>query len=204
MIRTIDATEYSERTSGVPYYDSRWIYHRRVSEIADILISQHKLTSALELGPYQLPLIVGSDVMDIVDHSLPIHGARFIQHDASKIPWPVDHLYDLFLGLQVLEHLDADQNGARLRSLVGIQRKAFEEICRISRFAIVSLPIDWKMDDPNDCHHMISNEQALSWFLPRVPNRIEIGNDGTRKRLIYIFEEIDSMSVTCPRLLNHS
>jgi hypothetical protein len=46
------------------------------------------------------------------------------------------------------------------------------------------------MDDPRNCHHMISNERALSWFLPWRPTRVEVGNPGSRTRLIYVFEDL--------------
>ena len=82
-------------------------------------------------------------------------------------PWPVDDkAYDLFMALQVFEHL-TDR-----------QREAFLEVRRIARHAIISLPIDWVMDDPRNCHHQISNERVLSWFAPIVPTRIVQGTGG--------------------------
>jgi hypothetical protein len=48
------------------------------------------------------------------------------------------------------------------------------------------------MDDPRNCHHMISNEQALSWFRPWRPTRIEVGNPGPRTRLVYVFEDLSA------------
>ena len=79
---------------------------------------------------------------------------------------------------QVFEHL-----GDR-------QAEAFLEVCRVARHAIISLPIDWEMDDPTNIHHQISNEKALSWFAPVVPTRVELGNPGPRKRLVYVFENL--------------
>ena len=192
MIRLIDADEYLQRTEELPYYRSRWSYLSKVSEIAADLISRYELRSALELGPYKVPMVLGADVMDVAKWEVPGDTPHVILHDASKIPWPIQVKYDLFLALQVLEHLDADQDGVRIRNLAGIQREAFKEITRISRYAIISLPIDWSMDNLNDCHHMISHNQALSWFEPRIPDQVVIVNDTTRKRVIYVFEELKS------------
>jgi hypothetical protein len=94
--------------------------------------------------------------------------------------------------MQVFEHLGTRQN------------EAFLEVCRIARHAIISLPIDWQMLDPTNCHHQISHEKALSWFRPVVPTRIHRGNPGPRKRLIYVFENLPShpgAGTADPRLL---
>jgi hypothetical protein len=48
------------------------------------------------------------------------------------------------------------------------------------------------MDDPTNIHHQLSHETALSWFAPVVPTRVEIGNPGRRKRLIYVFENLQA------------
>ena len=86
----------------------------------------------------------------------------------DPVPWPVDDkAYDLFMALQVFEHL-TDR-----------QREAFLEVRRIARHAIISLPIDWVMDDPRNCHHQISNERVLSWFAPIVPTADRPGDRRT-------------------------
>jgi len=103
--------------------------------------------------------------------------AQFLLHDATQSPWPIaDKRYDLFVALQVFEHLRDGQNAA------------FREVCRVARHALISVPIDWEMDDPRNCHHRISHERALSWFSPISPTRVEVGNPGPRKRLIYVFD----------------
>ena len=81
--------------------------------------------------------------------------------------------------VQVFEHLGTSQN------------VAFHEVARVARNAIISLPIDWVMDDPSNCHHGITRNRALSWFLPWRPTRIVVGNPGRRTRLIYVFEDLD-------------
>ncbi len=154
--------------------------------VAGDLIERHRLSSALELGPHLRSVIVGADVMDrSAQPDLEAEG-RVIVHDATSAPWPIaDKQYDLFVGLQVFEHLKDRQS------------VAFLEVCRVARHAIISLPIDWVMDDPSNCHHRISHERALSWFHPVTPTRVELGNPGPQKRLVYVFENLQG-SPTAP------
>ena len=82
------------------------------------------------------------------------------------------------MALQVFEHLGTSQ------------RAAFAEVCRVARHAIISLPIEWEMDDPRNPHHGITHERVLSWFAPIEPTRVIVGNPGYRQRLIYAFEDL--------------
>ena len=145
------------------------------------LIDRKGLRTALELGPHLRPLIVGADVMDVVrNDALQAEGRRIVQN-ATTTPWPLDDkAYDLFVALQVFEHL-----GSR-------QPEAFREVRRVARNAILSLPIDWVMADPTNCHHGLTHEKVLSWFAPVVPTRVLEGNPGHRKRLLYVFEDLPS------------
>lgn len=180
-IRPLKNHEIVALGAAEPYYRPRRVYLSAAGDVARDLIERRGLRSALELGPHLRPLIVGADVMDVVDRSaLQAEGRRVI-HDATVAPWPfADKSYDLFVALQVFEHL-----GDR-------QPEAFREVRRIARNAVVSLPIDWVMADPANCHHRLSNERALSWFAPVVPTRIVVGNGGHRKRLLYVFEDLPS------------
>lgn len=179
-IRPINESEFAVLIERYPYYRKRWQYTAAAGREASDLIARHHLRTALELGPHIRPLIVGADVMVLSrNEELDAEGA-VIPHDARRVPWPVaDHAYGLFVALQVFEHL------------VGHQEVAFREVCRVARNAIISLPIEWVMDDPSNCHHMITHERALSWFAPRVPTRVVEGNPGPRRRVIYVFEGLD-------------
>jgi hypothetical protein len=178
-IRALTHQEFEEMAADFPYYNGRWGYMSAALGQASMLIRRHGLRTALELGAPVRPIIVGADVMDIkarpeLDPTVPI-----TVHDATQAPWPVeDKAYDLFLALQVFEHL-------RDR-----QREAFLEVRRVARHAIISLPIDWEMEDPRNCHHRIPNERVLSWFAPIVPTRVIEGSGGKRRRLIYVFEDL--------------
>jgi hypothetical protein len=145
------------------------------------LIERYELKTALELGPHLRPVIVGADVMDRRDEPDLQAEGRLIRHDATRTPWPIaDRAYDLFVALQVFEHLGS------------AQPEAFREVRRVARHAILSLPIDWEMADPRNVHHRITEEKVLSWFAPVAPTRILVGNPGPKKRLIFVFENLEA------------
>ena len=101
-------------------------------------------------------------------------------HDATATPWPIPgERYDLFVALQVFEHLGTSR------------RAAFTEVRRVARHAIVSLPIEWDMDERAETRTTASaHERVLSWFAPTEPTRVIVGNPGYRQRLIYTFENL--------------
>jgi Methyltransferase domain len=180
-IRSLRKYEFAALVRRAPYYRPRWGYISAAGRIADGLIEQHGLRTALELGPHLRPTIVGADAMDRKTQPDLRAEGRVVIHDATQVPWPFDDKeYDLFVALQVFEHLGVDQP------------TAFHEVRRVARHAVISLPIDWVMDDPRNCHHGITHEKALSWFAPVVPTRVEIGNPGHKKRLIYVFENLQA------------
>ena len=176
---TIRRPDFDEMVASFPYYRGRWRYMSVALKEARSIIKRHDVQSALELGMGFRTILLGADGMDVRARSLQDSRASLIVHDATDSPWPIDDkAYDLFLALQVFEHLGASQP------------EAFREVRRIACNAIISVPIDWDMQNPNDCHHMISEDRALSWFLPVKPTRIVEGNGGKRRRLIFVFEDL--------------
>ncbi len=178
-IRPIRRADFDLMVKEFPYYQNRWGYMSTALLEAARLIETDDIKTALELGAPVRPILVGAHVMDKTkrpeyDTSIPA-----VTHDATVVPWPVaDKQFDLFLALQVFEHLKDRQH------------EAFMEVRRIARHAILSLPIDWVMDDPRNCHHMISEERALAWFAPVLPTRRIEHVTGRRKRVIYVFEDL--------------
>jgi methyltransferase family protein len=178
-IRALRRFELVDLGLRVPYYRPRLTYMSASSRIAEQLIRERGLTTALELGPYLRSMIVGADIVDVREQPDRVAEGRTIIHDATHLPWPVpDRAYDLFVALQVFEHLGTHQ------------AEVFREVRRVARHAILSLPIDWVMANPANCHHGLTEERVLAWFAPVVPTRIELGNGGHRKRLIYVFEDL--------------
>ena len=181
-IRALRESEFNAFARAVPYYKGRWRYMSVASAVVGDLIDTYRLTTALELGPHLQPVVVGADVLELVPKAEIRTTGQILVHDARLVPWPIgDKRYDLFVALQVFEHLGQSQ------------RDAYREVCRIARHAVISVPIDWQMTDPKNCHHQISPATALSWFAPVVPTRVEVGNGGHRKRLIYIFEDLPAV-----------
>jgi hypothetical protein len=178
-IRPMTQAEFDALSARDTYYHGRHTYLGAAAWAAADLIDRYRLTTALELGPNVKPLISGADVMDRVTRPGLESSGRVLVHDATRFPWPIDgEPYDLFVALQVFEHLGTSQ------------RNVFDEVRRIARHAIISLPVDWEMDDPRNPHHGISHERVLSWFAPIAPTRVIVGNPGYRQRLIYTFEHL--------------
>jgi hypothetical protein len=178
-IRPLNELEFDDLAREFPYYSGRWDYMSVALAQAARLIRRHHLHNALELGAPVRSIIVGADVMDYIARPELDPDVSITLHDATITPWPMpDKAYGLFVALQVFEHL-----GDR-------QPEAFLEVRRIARHAIISLPIDWVMDNPGNLHHGITNERVLSWFAPIVPTRVLEGSGGKRKRLIYVFEDL--------------
>ena len=178
-IRPLNALEIKALAARDPYYKGRDQYLNLASGIAADLIERGRLRSGLELGPNLRPLLYGADVIDVRKWPGLEAEGRVIIHDATVSPWPIpSRAYDLFVALQVFEHLgDA-------------QPTAFREVARVARSAIISLPIDWILEDTTNAHHGITNDRVLGWFAPWTPTRVIEGNPGKRKRLIYVFEDL--------------
>jgi len=178
-IRALRRHEIHDLAADIAYYKPREAYMTVASTVAADLIDRRRLRTALEVGPHLRPVIVGADTMELEPSDALSATSHLLVHDATSTPWPVeDKAYDLFVALQVFEHFH------------GHQPEAFREVRRVARHAILSLPIDWVMADPANCHHQLSNDRVLSWFAPVTPTRIVLGNGGQKKRLLYVFEDL--------------
>jgi hypothetical protein len=84
--------------------------------------------------------------------------------DARNVPWNIENKkYDVFVGLQVFEHLSPNQS------------EIFKEIERISKYCILTVPYMW--DCPNDIeHHMITDDIISKWTLGYKPYRKSINS----------------------------
>jgi hypothetical protein len=179
-VRPILKSEFDAMAAADPYYKGRWRYTSVALAEAAKLIIRDDLRTALEVGAPVKPILTGAHVMDYRLREELDPGVEISVHDATKVPWPFeDKQFGLFIALQVFEHL-----GQR-------QSEAFGEVRRVARHAIISLPIDWDMGNPKNIHHMIPEERVLSWFAPVVPTRILEGNPGPKKRVVYVFEDLE-------------
>ncbi len=163
-MRPVTYEEFNNVAKDDPYYNGRWGYYEKAIEILKYI----KFDSALELGPNKLPLIVGSETIDISSGVNPTY-----LHDAHVIPWPVKK-YDIFIGLQVLEHLK-------------VKQAVFLEIMRISDSAIISLPYNWKDSYPS--HNGIDLDIINHWTLGIAPKSYII--TGIAMQRIVLYYEFD-------------
>lgn len=114
-----------------------------ISYVIDI-IKKFWYKTTLELGPYQFPVVVGWDTMDLPNQTYPINYKITYEQDATKTPRNIEKEYDCFIGLQCFEHLDDKQI------------EAFKEVMRVAKNAIISLPYKWNC--PGNCHHQIDEK----------------------------------------------
>jgi len=185
-METINYRDYQQLLKGPHrrYYLGRWKYYKEVLGI----INDLRYNSALELGPAQQPIVKDSDVMIKPEDDRwgrPITKApKEWLHDATEKPWPIrDKQYDLFIALQVWEHLGNKQS------------QAFREVMRISKMAILSFPYLWDCPKNNANypeHHMIDEDLIGDWTLNVKPERvIKVNRAGLRiskgPRIIYFW-----------------
>jgi hypothetical protein len=167
------------------YYTGRWEYYKEVIGI----VNEVKPASVLELGPGSHTIVKGCDIMvrpEDDNWGRPVNQIGHVYyHDATEKNWPIaDKKYDLLIALQVWEHLSNKQS------------RAFREVMRISKAAILSLPYWW--DCPKDNanypeHHHIDEELIADWTLNVKPEKvIKIARTGDRvskgPRIIYYWK----------------
>ena len=178
--------DYEELLNGPKghYYIGRWEYFKEVIKI----IQNEKFQSVIELGPGLLPIVKDSDVImnpeeDSFGKPSEIRKKVFT-FDATTKPWPIhDNQYDLFIALQVWEHLDNKQS------------RAFREVMRISKMAILSFPLQWEGGEEKPshrAHRFIDRELIEDWTLNLKPEKIiEIPRTGLEfskgPRIIYFW-----------------
>lgn len=167
------------------YYEGRWEYFKEVIRI----IKNEDVESVLEIGPAQEPIVRNCDVMikpenDMWGRPKNTFFKEYL-HEATEKPWPIKNKqYDLVIALQVWEHLDNKQS------------RAFREVMRVSKMAILSFPYMW--DCPKDsrnypAHHMIDEELINDWTLNVKPEKIIIiprtGSEVSKgQRIIYFWK----------------
>ena len=186
-MQTMTYTDFQQLLKGdmAEYYIGRWEYYQAVIE----LIQQYQPKSVLELGPGQNPIVMDGDIMVTPDDDSwgkpEKWKGHIYAHDATEKPWPVqDKQYDLFIALQVWEHLSNKQS------------RAFREVMRIAKAAILSFPFNWHCPKGNANypeHHQIDEELIADWTLGFEPvKKIVIKRTGEKvskgPRLIYFWQ----------------
>lgn len=140
----------------------RWNYMKDViNELNNI-----RPNSGIEIGTNMISLMDGSDSIALEIETVDpdnINNNNYIM-DARNVPWNIENKkYDVFVGLQVFEHLSPNQS------------EIFKEIERISKYCILTVPYMW--DCPNDVeHHMITDDIISKWTLGYKPYRKSINS----------------------------
>lgn len=157
--------EYDQLASFNPYYSqNRWKWFR---EAMDMLVGLD-VCKILELGSYLYPVVPRAWTVDI-------KGTPKEFLDLDLMPWHFkDKQFDLVICLQTLEHLER-------------RKMAFDEIRRISKSALISLPFEW--NSPEDfLHHNIMKETIKDWTNGDIPVKELIGGDENKKQIILYYK----------------
>jgi len=187
----MDLMTYSDfhellNSSRGSYYEGRWAYF---SQVINIIQENKEIKKVLEMGPSIQTIVKNCDIMVKPENDVWGRPQRYVAeeyiHDATIIPWPIkDKEYDLFIALQVWEHL------------VGKQKEAFREVIRTSKMAILSFPYMWECPKDNANypeHHMIDERIISEWTLNEEPAKIiKIPRTGDKvskgPRIIYFWK----------------
>ena len=158
--------KFNEIRNKEKYYAGRWAYF---SEVVNYLKDKN-FDSIIELGPHKYPIVENCDTLDYDT----LYNPTYL-HDASSIPWPINtRKYDLFIALQVWEHLKNKQ-------------QAFIEVLRITKkTAILSFPYKWTTSSIE--HRNIDEQKIAEWTCNVVPKKMLICGSGGKRKIIYFFE----------------
>lgn len=156
-------------------WEGRWKYMYLVTKELKLINPD----TIIELGAYKINLTSISDNMDLNKEFIDVNNLNnktYIQ-DAIILPWDIkDKYYDVFVGLQVFEHLGDKQSDV------------FKEVERISKYAILSFPYKW--NTPNDIiHYNIDDKKIKEWTNNIKPEKIiYINYPKVRRRVICIYK----------------
>jgi len=155
-------------------FEGRWVYMEPVIKELEIMSPE----SAIELGSYKISLMSFSDNMGLDEKYFDPNNLNNNNYvfDARTTPWPIeDKQYDVFVALQVLEHLSPNQSDV------------FREIKRISKKCILTLPYLWNAPGDRN-HHNITDEIINGWTNQEKPyKRIVLGKNKNRLRVMLCF-----------------
>lgn len=138
------------------------------------IFAQAAAGTVLEIAFQDKLLVSGADVMTAVDKRFSNVTYR---HDPAHAPWPIpDKKYDMAVALQSWHALD------------GCQQKAFRELMRVSKQAILSFPYKWDLGE-KDNRSGIDDERIAAWTLNVPP--VSVTRAGIR--VVYHFNFGDTL-----------
>ena len=181
QLKIRSSLDYGIFCNNNEYWKDRWdVYIYKVAEVLHS-IEAEKFNHILEIGPAGFPIVRGSDTLDI---SQKFKDKTTYFQSATTTPYPVgDKHYDITISTQVWEHL-GDQ-----------QQKAFKEVMRVSKRAVLSFPYMWDLghrgyEGENNVHHMVSGETIDKWTLNIKPaiEHILLNKHNKMKTMIRYYE----------------
>lgn len=182
----IDYDDFERLASADPlYYAGRWEYMGKVIEF--LKNRPENFASALELGPYLFSIAKEAVTMGIAPEADPDmkyyackHPVYDIVRNADTVPWPAeDKSFDIFIGLQVLEHTSD-------------KKSIFAEIERVAHYAAITLPYKWQRKDPGNCHTGIDEDVIRGWSGREPVYSRVIANVTGRNSRIFLFYDFGS------------
>jgi hypothetical protein len=148
----------------------RWSY---LSQIIDE-IKLINPDTILELGTNCIALSNFSDSINLKPDRAPINstGQQYF-FNAKKIPWNINKKYDLFIALQVFEHLNPKQS------------VVFDYVKNTCRKCIISLPYNWNF--AQDALHLNINDQIIAeWTNYKKPYKKTVVSDPRNKNIVIL------------------
>jgi hypothetical protein len=160
--------------SGSKYWQEgknyRWQYMSYVIDILKEICPDD--TKLIEAGTSGMPLSDQSYLYEYPAHDLnviPFH----LKTDGGSVFIP-ENYFDCFVALQVWEHLDN-------------QERAFKEVMRISKSAILSFPYMWPKGKGHDARHVgIDDIKIKQWTCGVKPEKTKLINN--RMVCVWIFK----------------
>jgi hypothetical protein len=166
MLKTMTKEDFDLLAKGSDrkYYNGRWNYYKAVID----LVKELNPMSVLEIGPSRKTIVNQSDIMiNPIEDKYGRPESKVgttVLFNATEKPWPIDDKkYDLVIALQVWEHLTNKQT------------RAFREVMRVSKMAILSFPYLWDCpfkENHRFDHHMIDDELIADWTLNVKPEKV--------------------------------
>jgi len=165
FLKKVDASGSKYWQEGKNY---RWQYMGWVIEQLKIICPDD--TKLIEAGTSGMPLSDKSFLFEYPECDLNVvpFNIKF-----ARMNGPIkDKYFDCFVALQVWEHLDN-------------QERAFKEVMRISKSAILSFPYMWPKGKGHDARHIgIDDRKIKQWTCGVKPEKTKLINN----RMVYVWK----------------
>jgi hypothetical protein len=168
FLEKVDASNSKYWQEGKNY---RWQYMGYcIEQLKTICPDDSKL---IEAGTSGMPLSDRSYLFEFPKHNLDIFPYMTCGSESGDLCGTIpDKYFDCFVALQVWEHLDN-------------QERAFKEVMRISKSAILSFPYMWPKGKGHDARHIgIDDRKIKQWTCGVKPEKTKLINN----RMVYVWK----------------